>query len=80
MEKPGYNEVAILKRGWTWPQRGVLDDDNLPNVNPWKRLSNTTRYQSLLKSIDKISDQVNDEHRQFYESLPHRNPDGQRRR
>ena len=74
VEKAGYNEVAVLKRGGTWPERGVLDDDNLPDVIPWKRLSNT-RYQSLLKSIDKISGQVTDDHRQFYESLPHRNPD-----
>ena len=47
-----------------------LDDDNLPDVIPWKKLSNT-RYLSLLKSMDKISGQVMDDHRQFYASLPH---------
>ena len=73
VEKDGYNEVATLKRGQTWPERGVLDDDNLPDVIPWKKLSNT-RYLSLLKSMDKISGQVTDDHRQFNESLPHRNP------
>ena len=69
VEKDGYNEVATLKRGQTWPERGVLDDDNLPDVIPWKKLSNT-RYLSLLKSMDKISGQVTDDHRQFNESLP----------
>ena len=47
VEKDGYNEVATLKRGQTWPEREVLDDDNLPDVIPWKKLSNT-RYLSLL--------------------------------
>ena len=71
VEKAGYNDVAILKRGETWPECGVLDDDNLPDVIPWKSLCNT-RYQSLLKSTDKISGQVT---LQFHESLPQSNPD-----
>ena len=34
----------------------------MPDVIPWKRLSNA-REQSLLKSMDKISGQVTDDHR-----------------
>lgn len=66
VEDTVWHEVAILKRGRQWPEKGILEAAR--ERCDWKPLSKT-RKESLIQAIEKIVG-CSEEQLRFYQNLP----------